>query len=260
MESYKHCDHLVLVLATLWVITIGKHSDAASARELLAAARPILKVSDKTQPLPLMQEEVPEGHSLPNGRDMNPKRLRRKLGIEFDEEWMSIDDPSSIRPVVSPDVLPRNAQLMDELMALNISQIVSPLVREQLHQWLLAKAGCPVVYQWTYIGPLFWPAWVKRGTCPGDKSCSWPSGMRCVPGPQPHIIRLMRWHCRPVASQPHQQTSSAIAAAAALREDSTSHTLGGGGRDGGSSSGRRMKCKWLQVPFPVTAECVCSCA
>ncbi len=208
-------DHMCILLTTFVVIV---HVDASKD----ASSRPTLKVSDKTQPLPIV-EVVPDSMSLPTGRDMNPRRLRRKLGELFDKQWMSVEEPSS----KSLEVMVGEGNfslLMDELDKLHMPSLPSSVIT-QLRTWLLTRAFCPVSYQWTYIGPLFWPPWVKRGSCV-DKACSWPSGMRCAPG-QTTIIRLMRWHCRPTSS-----------------------------RDRG---GRKTKCKWLQVPYPVTSECTCSC-
>ncbi|XP_072029093.1 noggin-3-like [Amphiura filiformis] len=216
MEWQKYIVDPICLLITAFVFLSQASKDTS---------RPALKVSDKTQPLPLV-EVVPDSMSLPTGRDMNPKRLRRKLGDHFDKEWMSVEEPSNKNLGSEVIRVGNYSWLLEELNSLHISSLPSS-VTDQLQAWLLAKAFCPVSYQWTNIGPLFWPPWVKRGSCV-EKSCSWPSGMMCVPG-QTTIIRLMRWHCRPSSSSR-------------------------------ASGGREAKCKWLQVPYPVTSECTCSCA
>ena len=225
MEWYRFvCDGLLL---PTFMLLLSTHDNISKASRDIS--RPALKVSDKTQPLPIV-EEVPDSVNLPVGRDLNPRRLLRKLGEKFDERWMSVEEPGSTRlgsvQMVS-GVGTYNERLIEELNVTDMP-FSSPALTEQVQTWLLSIAHCPVSYTWTNIGPLFWPPWVKRGSCE-DKSCSWPSGMRCAPG-ETTIIRLMRWHCRP------QRTSK-----------------------GSTNSPPKPRCKWLQVPYPVTSECMCSC-
>ena len=84
-------------------------------------------------------------------------------------------------------------------------------------QWLVRKSSCPVAYSWHDLGEYFWPRWVVKGECQaaaaaeagllpmpsqapipggeGGKGCSWPLGMKCVPG-RAETLHILRWHCR----------------------------------------------------------------
>ena len=82
-------------------------------------------------------------------------------------------------------------------------------------QWLIRKSSCPVAYSWHDLGEYFWPRWVVKGECQaveetglpsspgaaqkgrgeGGKGCSWPLGMKCVPG-RAETLHILRWHCR----------------------------------------------------------------
>ena len=95
------------------------------------------------------------------------------------------------------------------------SRPLKPSVRKYIEKWLLQRASCRLHPAWTDLGALFWPRWIRRGSCGEDAagvsdvrsshrrrhgrrraapSCSWPPGMRCVPEAS-QTIRLLRWHC-----------------------------------------------------------------
>jgi len=89
---------------------------------------------------------------------------------------------------------------------------LKPSVRKYIEKWLLQRAACPLRPAWTDLGPLFWPRWVRRGACGGAEeaesgeaaSCSWPPGMRCVPGVG-RTVRLLHWHCSATARRRRQR-------------------------------------------------------
>ena len=111
---------------------------------------------------------------------------------------------------------------------------LAPEARALVKAWLVRRATCPVRFVWADLGPYFWPRWLRRGECgvepSGDAedredrdqdnmtededdedegaaaggaprnvthSCSWPPGMKCVPG-LTRTLHILRWHCRSV--------------------------------------------------------------
>ena len=80
-------------------------------------------------------------------------------------------------------------------------------------------------FDWSDLGALFWPRWVRRGSCPAA-ACSFPRGMGCRPQ-ESRTLRLLRWHCRR--------------------------------RRGRADGKRRARCRWIVVPFAVTTQCACGC-
>jgi hypothetical protein len=109
-------------------------------------------------------------------------------------------------------------------------------------QWLIQKSSCPVTYDWDDLGEYFWPRWIKKGHCSGEIAntntealakvgCSWPLGMRCVPG-QTETLHILRWHCRRRRRK---------------------------NRRAGAKKQSKLQCKWYKVPYPVTSSCKCAC-
>lgn len=108
-------------------------------------------------------------------------------------------------------------------------------------KWLVKKASCPVDHAWTDLGEFFWPRYLKTGRCgvSGERGCSWPEGMTCVQA-KSRVFHILRWHCR---AKRHFNLRDLNA--------STPSTP--------STAGKRRKCKWYKVPYPVTMTCKCSC-
>ena len=233
---------MVVLLATI-IDGSGRSTSRNGAVQLLTRPRPVIRPSgDRVMPLPLLED--PGDYTRPQNRDLNEVKLRRRLGNSFEEHWMSIREPTTdtVNEVVDQRQNRHNTWLRRQLNSLNLSRDASMLnlstqeVRS-LESWLMWKAGCAVIYKWADIGPLFWPRWVKQGTCL-NKPCSWPEGMTCVQGDSTNI-RLLRWHCR------GRQTSTITNAETQGRVS------------GGVSKGRQ--CKWLKVPYPIMTQCICSC-
>ena len=120
-------------------------------------------------------------------------------------------------------------------------------------QWLVRKSSCPVAFSWHDLGEYFWPRWVVRGECQaveeagimppaemareggnGGKGCSWPLGMKCVPG-RAETLHILRWHCRRRKTFRYAESSS------------------------DDNDGAKHKCRWYKVPYPVTTTCKCAC-
>ncbi len=131
-------------------------------------------------------------------------------------------------------------------------------------QWLVKKSSCPVAFRWHDLGEYFWPRYVVQGECqkttegtssssssssssvastatPASNGCSWPRGMKCVPG-RAQTLHILRWHCR---------------------RRRMFYTRGSGEVEGERAhkrqQGNRHKCRWYKVPYPVTTSCRCSC-
>lgn len=97
-------------------------------------------------------------------------------------------------------------------------------------QWLVRQSSCPVNLKWADLGEYFWPRWIRQGECQQQygRGCSWPKGMHCVQG-QVEMLQILRWHCR----KRHNRAKN---------------------------GGKKRKCKWYKVPYPVTSSCKCACS
>ena len=172
--------------------------------------------------------------------------------------------------------------LRDELTGASLP--LKPSVRKYVEKWLIQRASCRLYPAWTDLGAMFWPRWVRRGSCGEDEpdvrpsrhgrrgrrrsppSCSWPPGMRCVPEAS-QTIRLLRWHCSPSArrrradddrkggDRPRLKSSRRRGRGRrpAVRQTATKY---GDGNAGGATNWR---CRWKKVPYAVTTACFCSC-
>lgn len=190
----------------------------------------------------------------PRKRNLKIKKLLKKLGNNFKPFWMSIEEPVSI----STDIVTLSGtnrdnvdvKLVADFDQLNLTFVnydgVAVAVSDEniqlFKRWLIVRGTCQVMYKWEDQGELFWPRWVKKGTCSNDFSCSWPMGMHCVPK-ESKIIQLLRWNCSSRKRSRH------------FRRKYINQIRRGVSRKRKS----RRKCRWIKVMFPVTDECFCSC-
>lgn len=200
----------------------------------------------------------------PKRKNLKPARLLRKMGPDFDPTWMSMEIPSQLLSVEMSEN--QMAQLVKEVTSLNLEeelndisnlsefqldedQDLDPKLKSSMisafEQWLVKKSSCPITFRWEDLGEYFWPRWIKKGQCSGSSKdqgsssssedsplgCSWPYGMKCVPG-EVKTVHILRWHCR---------------------RRSRSKKMGKG------SNSLRQKCKWYKIPYPVTSSCRCAC-
>lgn len=69
-------------------------------------------------------------------------------------------------------------------------------VQDAIRSWLMKRSSCPIQFTWKDLGPTFWPRWVRKGDCIDRKgSCSFPTGMHCVPAAT-ITVHILRWQCR----------------------------------------------------------------
>ena len=258
-----------------------------------ARERPLQRAITFTDKLLVPLEFTDSAKKKPRKKNLKASRLLRKMGEDFDEDWMRIERPAGRDgKAVQVHVEEKQvAKLVEQVAQLNLEEELLDLdenlnsndifedettaenVRGQMiavfQQWLVRKSSCPVAYQWKDLGEYFWPRWVRQGGC-GDslkkdeddddddmyeedddeefgalrlgkadsvsKACSWPMGMKCVPG-KAKTLHILRWHCR--------------------RRKTSEETSDGRHRRNRRQS--RHKCKWYKVPYPVTSNCKCAC-
>uniref|UniRef100_A0A3Q1G8I6 Noggin n=1 Tax=Acanthochromis polyacanthus TaxID=80966 RepID=A0A3Q1G8I6_9TELE len=168
-----------------------------------------------------LQTRAEDYFYLPKPRHRRPSRLLRLLGSSFDPFWMSIDQPSEAsegsRPLqhgllkhttfkekfnLSSSSELRDAavnsrqKLQKEAAELDLGSLPSDVV-SSVRSWLVRSATCELHYRWVDLGPAFWPRWLRQTDCEradGERSCSFPSGMKCVRAQTAHI-RILAWHC-----------------------------------------------------------------
>lgn len=167
---------------------------------------------------------------------LQPKKLMRRLGKDFNAIWMSTELPNDLLKLqvqaktdmsLIPDLEGTNLLALEQSLRAkygrdNVSgddggvdtgdgvtgggDLVENVMR-LVQTWLVEKASCPVYYQWEDLGLLFWPRWVKRGLCspPEDAlhkmAAPKPAACSWPPGmhcvaAKPKTIQVLRWACR----------------------------------------------------------------
>ena len=180
----------------------------------------------------------------PRPEDMNIQKLKRRLGGQYDPDYMSVRKPRE--HVFNPNgtvELPYKRNKKGHLMAvapipkhirkINLKYITLPngqkvrtnigkKSRKKVNRFLWAYTYCPVLHKWKDLGSRFWPRWIREGQCNfRETSCSFPPGMHCKAS---RFINktILRWHCK----------------------DWTHAT----------------RCQWLYATYPLISECSCGCS
>ena len=212
----------------------------------------------------------------PRKKNLREKRLLRLLADDYDPDWMSFERPKELSLIQPSGIAYKtDANLLMSLNKLNFSFqapggksfLPPPQLLNVFKDWLIRKAACPVQFTWHDIGDYYWPRWVKRGECMNDTPCSWPPGQRCVPV-RSHTVFILRWHCRRTLPRYLRRGRrfhayryrDSVRRSRSSRRSLAESSLQAESRPFPSTSvTSRIKCRWLKIPYPVIANCFCTC-
>ncbi|XP_070580821.1 noggin-2-like [Ptychodera flava] len=255
----------VLTAFSVCWICVSRVMSTTTQEQTLNSLRsrdPPLKVSNYTYGvLSLSWVGSFDTSQAPKARDLRAKKLKKKLGKDFDPDRMSIDEPSDKSETETTVVSDTLKQQVSELDFSYVDDDGNPVTMdeqtvEHMQNWLAHKAACPVQDHWVHVGQLFWPRWVKVGQC-NEQMCSWPEGMACQPGKYTDI-HLLLWYCPP-------PSRSGDSVRPAIKPNPREKRDAGGGGGGGEKKKKKgnkkdkKKCKWIKVPYPLITECTCQC-
>ncbi|KAK1162772.1 noggin-2-like [Acipenser oxyrinchus oxyrinchus] len=195
------------------------------------ACQPYLRLrpspSDKLPVIDIIEHPDPEYD--PREQDLNDRTLRKKLGSNFDPNFMSISTPVQVNLSIQ-DIHPKlrvAGPMPNDIKKLDLSETpygmrvkIGKKARRKFLQWLWTYTHCPVVYTWKDLGLRFWPRYIKEGNCLNERSCSFPEGMFCKPV-KSVTKTFLRWYCQGFLRQKY--------------------------------------CTWIPVQYPIISECKCSC-
>lgn len=178
--------------------------------------------------------ENPDQSLNPAPRDLNPKVLRRRLGRQFDEEFLSVDKPvdtnesfvyrfKSGRPDEARPGYLRYLRTFRLADGRRVRLKSGKKQRRRLQKLVWSFTYCPVQFTWKDLGLRFWPRWLREGGCWNGRPCSIPPGMTCKPSSSV-TKTLLRWHCQSRRSRR-----------------------------------RRPQCRWIPVQYPIITKCSCAC-
>ncbi|XP_060603036.1 noggin-2-like isoform X2 [Ruditapes philippinarum] len=202
-------------------------------------------------------------HYLPHGKHLKRKRLLRKLGQDFDSEWMSIETPKKSNHV--PDTfLQQGNKIEDGLLKLRLGHLIefyshdmnlSNQSKEDIKSFMQNMARCEINFEWEDLGNLFWPRNIKSGECASNSPCSWPSGMLCQASER-KTLHLLHWRC---IRQKNKKSNTERKTMKENRTNELRRIRQRRTRSIGGVMGRELKCRWKKIPYEVTTKCGCSC-
>lgn len=177
-------------------------------------------------PVPDLKED-PDPEYDPREQDLVERTLRKRLGSNFDPNFMSISPPMLVNFSAPDNQVKLQGPMPNDIKKLDLTETpygkrlrVGKKARRKFLQWLWTYTHCPVVYTWKDLGVRFWPRYMKEGNCFSERSCSFPEGMSCKPVKSITKV-FLRWYCQGFLKQKY--------------------------------------CTWIQVQYPVISECKCSC-
>jgi len=207
----------------------------------------------------------------PKKKNLKKSRLLRKMGTDYKGQWMSIDEPANVDDTTMEMSEDQNAQLVEQLNSLNLSQELEELSGSQsnainsqavaiFQQWLVKKSSCPVNFKWIDLGEYFWPRWIRQGACEKNNqnqtntnneslfetTQTAESFEETIAGENSSSIGCS-WPQGMNCVQGEVQMLQILRWHCRTRHDR-------------AKNAKRRKCKWYKVPYPVTASCKCACS
>ncbi|KAG8274392.1 noggin-like [Homalodisca vitripennis] len=200
----------------------------------------------------------------PRRRDLHEPTLLTLLGQDYDPKWMrSARHATKTDTEEEPERKTVRAlrALLNNSTSGSTDQLLLPEglpqeYREMVKSWLVSRATCPIRFVWNDLGAYFWPRWLRRGECAEDATCSWPPGMRCVPGVARNL-NVLRWHCR-LRKNAHgrrKKSENNVWATATTERQKSSQEA-----NAKRKKRKKYRCLWIKVPYPVPEDCMCSCS
>uniref|UniRef100_A0A4W6BJ44 Noggin 2 n=1 Tax=Lates calcarifer TaxID=8187 RepID=A0A4W6BJ44_LATCA len=136
-------------------------------------------------PVPDLKED-PDPEYDPREQDLAERTLRKKLGSNFDPNFMSISSPM-VNLSATDSQVKLQGPMPNEIKKLDLTE--TPYGKR-------VKVGKKaLVYTWKDLGVRFWPRYIKEGNCFSERSCSFPEGMSCKPVKSINKI-FLRWYCQ----------------------------------------------------------------
>ena len=104
----------------------------------------------------------------PTKRDLNEKKLRRRLG-RIDERFLSMTEPVQslgkfVRRISLRGITTTEKNFLRQVIRNEtIPKMGKPSVfmERYMMKWLIQKSDCPVEYTWKDLGSCYWPRWIS---------------------------------------------------------------------------------------------------
>lgn len=227
----------------------------------------------------------------PKSHNLDPVKLLKRMKSNFNPMWMSVTQPTEqIANKKTLQYFNHQNELLREIGEINFTYAdengevveLKDINRKVVEKWLQQKATCAVYFKWRDLGILFWPRWIKQGYCDTRSTCSWPTGMHCVPA-ESNPIRILNWQCQTRNRRKKKRVDPEMFPDAAASDISGSHPNLTWYQPQASSvlnipplkatdaikrlnnkrknkkRKQKLRCKWTSVRYPLVTNCFCSC-
>lgn len=167
MAKISQCTHVRKLKSSSGIPLISPDERSHPKNILTGSGLPI-KPNENTQPKAI--DDCEEEFQRPTGRDLNERRLRRRLEGEIDERFLSVTKPvvMSDEPIVQRVSLRGiTTEQKDFLRQVIRNETVprmgktSVFMERFLMKWLIHKSDCPVERTWKQLGFCYWPRWIS---------------------------------------------------------------------------------------------------
>lgn len=189
---------------------------------------------------------------LPSRKDLKLKKLLRRLGNEFDSEWMSVKKPP-IRNAMfdtknNVDSI-GNTENAEYIRTLEAQLELNNKTKQQIISAMKSMTICKTKFTWKRMGALFWPKYIKEGICVEKKQCSFKSDMGCKMGKE-RTLNILHWRCRKRKIAENTRTGKKKAKQNQNKRlvENTKQTLRA-----------NLKCRWKKIRYNVKTRCECKC-
>lgn len=164
----KTSSSLLVVLAALLLnaATISQSSHFPLIPEKSSNHELPIEPLENTQPESI--DDCDEELQRPRKRDLNERRLRRRLGMNFDERFLSRTEPLQssekiVRRISLRSITTTEKNFLRQVIRNEtVSRMGKPSVfmERYMMKWLIQKSDCPVEHNWKDLGFCYWPRWL----------------------------------------------------------------------------------------------------
>lgn len=168
MAKISQCTH-VRKLKGSHDIPLISPDERSHPKNILTGSGLPINPNENTQPKAI--DDCEEEFQRPTGRDLNERRLRRRLEGGIDERFLSVTKPVVIfdEPIVERVSLRGITTKQKDFLRQVIRNETVPrmggktsvFMERFLMKWLIHKSDCPVERTWKQLGFCYWPRWIS---------------------------------------------------------------------------------------------------
>lgn len=142
--------------------------EGSHPKDVLIGSGLPLKLVENNQPKSI--DDCEEELQNPSERDLNERRLLKRLGGKIDERFLSVTEPGQMsdEPIVQRVSLRGITTAEKNFLRQVIRNETIPrmgktplFVERFLMKWLIHKSDCPVERTWKHLGTCYWPRWIS---------------------------------------------------------------------------------------------------